>query len=150
MPLSKIESAGLGTGAVLQVVQANYNTFTSTTSTSFVATGLTATITPKFATSKILVMINANGSGASTTNNSINYHLYKNSAALDVLDGIFSYGASANYSGAYQYLDSPATTSATTYQLYWRSLNGTTGYLNNYGGSPNTTRSTITLMEIAG
>ena len=38
---------------VIQVVSANYNTSTSTTSTSYVTTGLSATITPQSTTSKI-------------------------------------------------------------------------------------------------
>ena len=54
MAISKIESAGLGAGSVIQVVQNSYSTAVSTTSTSFVTSGLTATITPKFSTSKIL------------------------------------------------------------------------------------------------
>ena len=149
-PTGTLVSANMPTGSVLQVVQANYNTFTSTTSTTLVATGMSATITPKFSTSKILVMINANGVGASVVNNAIQFYLFKNSSGLASIDGIISYGGTTNYSGAYQYLDSPATTSATTYQLYWRTINTNIAYLNNYGGSPDTTRSTITLMEIAG
>jgi hypothetical protein len=51
--------AQLPTGSVLQVVQATYTTQTSYSSgsTSYTDTGLSATITPKFATSKILIMI---------------------------------------------------------------------------------------------
>ena len=79
MPLTKIQSLGItdgtivnadinasaaiagtkltGVGKVLQVVNATYSTDTSTTSTSYVDTGLTATITPLFSTSKVLVLI---------------------------------------------------------------------------------------------
>ena len=42
---------------VLQVVSATYATTTSTSSTSLVNTGLTASITPKFSTSKVLVFV---------------------------------------------------------------------------------------------
>ena len=44
-------------GTVVQVVNAALTTYVSTTSSTFTDTGITATITPKFATSKILVLI---------------------------------------------------------------------------------------------
>lgn len=67
MPLSKIESAGLGAGTVLQVVQSSFNSFASTTATIPLddtipqntegAEFLTCSITPKFSTSKLLVNV---------------------------------------------------------------------------------------------
>ena len=43
-------------GQVLQVVNATYGTAASTSSASFVDSGMSATITPKFATSKIFAL----------------------------------------------------------------------------------------------
>jgi hypothetical protein len=52
---------GGGGGKVLQVVNASYATRTSSTTSTYADTGLTATITPTAATSKILVIANQNG-----------------------------------------------------------------------------------------
>ncbi|MEI6801241.1 MAG: hypothetical protein WCO04_18800, partial [Pseudomonadota bacterium] len=73
MPISTISDARAVTypGAVLQVVNAVINTQYSTTSSSLVSTGMTASITPKFATSKILFIgsfyTRAGTAGASLT-----------------------------------------------------------------------------------
>ena len=48
------------TGSVLQVVQAEYSSETSSTSGTYADTGLTATITPTTSSSKILVSVNQN------------------------------------------------------------------------------------------
>ena len=133
MAISTINSNGLAqsqiltsvqmpAGSVLQVVNATYNTTTATTSTSTVATGLTATITPKFATSKILVMVNQSSVFSSQSSGTvIQIYLFRNgSTQLLKFEGFGAYG-SGNPSGAECgsssacYLDSPATTSATTY-----------------------------------
>jgi len=71
MPLSKIDSDSLNTGvptraqlpagSVLQVVNATYATSTSNNTGTYADTGLTASITPTSASSKILVLANQNG-----------------------------------------------------------------------------------------
>jgi hypothetical protein len=138
-------------GMILQVVQADFMTWVSSTSQTLIATGLQATITPKFVTSKILALLSINGMYNSSTSNTVLFHLYKNAAALASLDGSYSnnvvnYGASASY----QYLDSPASIAALTYALYFRSSAGYNMGINNYTVSnPGTTRSSITLLEIA-
>jgi hypothetical protein len=132
---------------VLQVVNATYSTDTSTTSTSYVTTGITASITPLFSTSKILVISNlplyinaANLSGYFT--------LYRGASNLYTTDGAFrveSAGATLITSGSLSFADSPATTSSTTYTLYMKSQTAgvtTRVCLNN-------ATATITLMEIA-
>ena len=50
-----------GGGKVLQVVHASYSTAQASSSTTYADTGLTATITPSSATSKILVLVSQNG-----------------------------------------------------------------------------------------
>lgn len=140
-----------GAGAVLQITQNDYMTWTSSTSTSLIATGLQCSITPTLSTSKIVILVNVNGMYNSSTSNTVLFSLYKNGSSLVSLDGSFSnnvvnYGASS----AYQYVDSPASTSALTYALYFRSSGGYNMGINNYTVSnPSTTRSSILLMEIA-
>ena len=141
-----------GTGSILQVVNAIYATGTSTTSTTLADTGLTASITPKFSTSKILVMIHQNG-GVKTANNgntSIQLHAFRNSTDI----GSISERAGLTTSSMDLYgftlstclLDSPATTSSVTYKTQYASfVSGQTIYLQLVGCV-----STITLMEIAG
>ena len=130
---SNISSGTLGkarlpTGSVLQVVQATTTTPVTIASTTFVDTGLSASITPTSATSKILVLtsqagISVIGSNASRTNI---IQLVRGST------GIFDFQWETNgavggngfrvdpYSANIAYLDSPATTSSTTYKTQAR------------------------------
>ena len=143
-----------GGGKVLQVVSATTTTVVSSATSTFVDTSLTATITPTLNTSKVLVLIAQNG-------------LYKNAVdatnciALQLLRGatvLASLGTEINYQNATQamnssgaplnYLDSPATTSATTYKTQFKSQNNTgTVYVQSAAGGT-TAMSTIVLMEI--
>jgi len=130
-------------GQVLQVVNAKTTVYTSTTSTSY-TTIVSATITPKFATSKILILISA--SSVSGRPNLI----FTNNAGTN-LGYIFnwSFNDLNPTGGSTSYLDSPASTSALTYSLKIASSNGTNGArINDYATVEGTT--TITLMEIAG
>ena len=144
-------------GQVLQVVNATYSTQTTNASTSVYAnTGLTASITPKFSTSKILVLINHNGNvniGNSSTG-AIKFKLQKNGSDISFIDGMSSYnGNSANNSGgattSIVYQDSPATTSSTTYSTQFAARNVGTAYIQYNDGAGLQSVSTITLMEIA-
>jgi hypothetical protein len=139
-------------GGVLQVVNVSYSNNSSTSSTSLIATGLSASITPKFATSKILIIANMNGVGENSGNNGNHFEIFKNGSSLVYWDDIAGYGAAnANYSTAITYLDSPATTSSTAYGIYYKRVGGGNGvvYFNNYVTTNNQTVSSITLMEIA-
>jgi hypothetical protein len=137
-------------GQVLQVVQGSTNTTVTGTTSTYADTGVTATITPKFATSKVLVMLTLNGLGKDTSNTSINLKLQKNSADLIVISAAqIAYTASTASLNvgdtAFNYLDSPATTSATTYKVQFASnANSANVYV-----CANNAYSTITLMEIA-
>lgn len=136
--------ARLPTGSVLQVVQTTSSTQVNTTSTSPVATGFTASITPKFSTSKILITFSTAILGDSGAE--VGTFLYRGTSALS---GNIK-GAGITGSGAWcplstTYLDSPATTSSTTYNIYFQ-RNVATGTA--YMGNPSITF--FTLMEIAG
>jgi hypothetical protein len=147
-----IAFASLPTGSVLQVVQAVYKTAVSSTTSTYADTGLTATITPKFSTSKVLVLIVAAGVGKSTNNAWVQLKVQKNSVDLFIINQFIAYTASGaeSYIGnlASNYLDSPASTSALTYKVQIASGNNNPTVTMNASNGADT--SSITLMEIAG
>jgi len=139
------------TGSVLQVVNANYGTIQTTSSSTFTDTGLSATITPKFATSKILVLINQCGVRKDTGNTGVGLRLLRDATViLKFEDSAGNTDSSAqNFIGSVStcYLDSPATTSSTTYKTQFNSWgNLANARVQVFDGA---TASTITLMEIA-
>jgi hypothetical protein len=134
-------------GQVLQVVQGSYSTSVSTSTGAEQDTGLTATITPKFSTSKILVLVTQADCAKIDVAGPIQIYLYRNSTNIfTVANQLLYQNASSrfcvNCSGGY--LDSPATVSATTYKTTFASSAGSSTRVQ-FGGTP----STITLMEIA-
>jgi len=137
-------------GSVLQVVNAIYGIEVTNSTSTYVDTGLTATITPKFATSKILVLVSQNGVLKETNNTGANLRLMRGATSiLQFTNGAsFTNNSNSNNTGAsVAYLDSPATTSATTYKTQCASLNNNAIIKIQLFGSGAT--STITLMEIA-
>jgi hypothetical protein len=133
-----------------QVVTAETSTTTTTTSTSFVdATSMTVTITPTSSTSKILILSSfvlqsyASGSGGPGGE----YQIVRGSTS--VMAGSFTWtnssvsGILINEPVAMTYVDSPATTSATTYKIQIARTGGATNcYINPSG------KGTITALEI--
>jgi len=144
-----IPKAALPTGSVLQVVNAQTTTYASSATSAWVATTLTATITPNFSTSKILVLLNQNGL-SKNNNTSVWLQLLRNGSliATPCFNGGYTANTSANYipSAAISYLDSPATTSATTYSTQFASRGGS---VNGVAVQDANETSTITLLEIA-
>jgi hypothetical protein len=144
-------SANMPTGSVLQVVNATTSTIASSTTTTFSDTNLTATITPKFATSKILVLVSQQGlyKTSANTSNSVSLKLLKNSTVINYFAQGYGYTNTAieNIAGCAStcYLDSPATTSATIYKTQFANfVNASTVYVQGNGDT-----STMVLMEIA-
>lgn len=131
---SAIQRSQLPAGSVLQVVQSSSTNQTTTTSSNFQATGHSVTITPLFASSKILLlhqgMINALGSSvwgwaAILRNASVNLY---SGGAYDSAGGIYINGGVDNHCPiTFSVLDSPNTTSATTYTVYLKNNNNSTG-----------------------
>ena len=159
---ARFASADMPLGSVLQVVSVTKTDTFSTTSISLVdVTGLTASITPTSATSTILVFVVASGGGLEATNG-MNLALLRGSTQISLGDAAGSrsrgFGGNQQITNAMHtnttvFLDSPATTSATTYKVQ-ASVNAGTGYINrtpNDADSSYTTRgvSSITLMEVA-
>lgn len=140
-----IEKADLPAGTVLQVVQGLYATATSTTSTSYVSTSLTASITPSSSSSKILVCCDVPVYQAGTAQSGY-YTVYKNGSNLIPTQGAQIFGSASGLASnqSFSYLESPATTSSITYTIYMKTDSGGTAYI-----CPSSTSGSITLMEIA-
>ena len=138
-------------GTILQVINATYSTQASTAQTTFIDTGLTATITPKLATSKILVLVNQSGL-QKTASTYIQLRLLRaGSSILDFEKSAGADGTSGTASPASSsccYLDNPATTSATIYKTQFKSFSDVTGTGAVYV-QVSSESSTITLMEVA-
>ena len=150
LEVSAITGADLPTGSVLQVVNALTATETETTSSSYIDTTLTATITPTSSSSKILVLVSQNGISKAAGNGGVYGQLLRGSTVLAVLAQNIGYTNTAeqNRIGAgwtTNYLDSPSTTSATTYKTQMKAFNGIVAAV-----QASTAKSMITLMEIAG
>jgi hypothetical protein len=129
-----------GFGKVLQVQYLNWNTNSSYLSGSFLATGLTKSITPTSSSSKIIVSVNTNASNSD--GNPPHWIMYRDgSVAADLIgtgatgsqtDGSFASSAALSYwpmTVFFQGVDSPATTSSVTYTMYIWGYSGTT-YVN--------------------
>jgi len=138
---------------VLQVVQHNFtNQMTSTTSTSFQATWCTGAITPSRSDSKILVMANGAVGLDAFSGQGINCQLaiYRGGTAV-WKTGWSSWTNDYRIPANVFYLDSPATTSATTYTIYIRNESTyggarTTRY--STGRQTSTDNASLVLMEI--
>jgi hypothetical protein len=137
-----------GGGKVLQVVSADYSAETDNSTTTYADTGLTATITPTSATSKILVLISDTfGKSSANANNAVNVQILRGATSI-VENKQLNYTGTADWAisqWAMSYVDSPATTSATTYKLQFKQWfnNGALVRAQNDGS-----KASIVLMEI--
>ncbi len=147
-------AAPAGGGKVLQVVQGTSTTSTSITSTSYVDSGLSATITPASASNTILALIAQYAYISDNTSvAAVAYQLVRSSTAVYTIDSGGSIGAAIEASGSGStalllalsgsYLDSPSTTSATTYKMQAKVRSGDNVYFQH-----NSTISTLILLEI--
>jgi len=135
-------------GSVLQVVNATSTNSVSTTSASYTDTGLSASITPKSSSSKVLVIVSMGRIYSDATATYPTFNLVRGATQILEFDNITGYGAGAAAGGATStnYLDSPATTSSTTYKVQFKRSAGS-GTVQ-IGWNVNAT-ATMTLMEIA-
>lgn len=145
-----VPASGMPTGSVIQTVIAYYTGQPSTTSTSMADTGLTATITPTSSTSKILVIPSMAGVSKNGGNTAISFQIVRGVTTIYAFENLLAFTNSTAYNSAAStttYLDSPATTSPTTYKIQWAlSYAAGTGYLNNNASGGFS--SSITLLEI--
>ena len=141
-------------GTVLQVVQGLHHAETGTTSTSFVATGIDVSITPSATSSKVLIFattsayLNVAGYVAYYTIYRGSTNLSEDTAGFQNVHQTSAGGSSDDLISPVSmvFLDSPSTTSATTYQIYTRVSNAS---LTN-AWSMNGATSTIVCQEIKG
>jgi hypothetical protein len=141
-----------GGGKVLQVVFASHGSAVSSTSATYATTNVTASITPSSASSKVMIL----GSLCIGTNpgtsgyNGVALKLVRDSTDINLMGN--NNMSVNNDTGVKQgfascsYLDSPATTSATTYVFKFARPGAGTVYINADGGAYD--NSTIILMEI--
>ena len=165
IPASDFKTYNPETG-ILQVVQTVKTDTTSTTSSSFGDTsGMSVAITPASSSNKVLVLVNVN-CGFNTDSGHGYFKLVRGSTDINIGDAasnrtratftVNSIAAGAIDNFATQFLDSPNTTSATTYKLQWRSTSSDGLHLNRafrdndgtaYDGR---VASSITVMEVKG
>jgi hypothetical protein len=158
-------------GNILQVLQAfKTDTYSQTSQTYTVITGLTVSITPTSSTSKILVMaqigcnglvgadswyfaVGRGGSVVTASTGDAAGSRPRATAVVQQTDAAIG-GSNSQFTIPIMFLDSPATTSATTYSVMGRTANGGTLYINRTGADRDTANydprwtSSITVMEI--
>jgi hypothetical protein len=148
-------AAAAGGGKILQVVQGTTTTATTIATTTMTDTTITATITPSSATSKVLVLISAAYNASRTAANSaIGAKVLRGATTIQDYgtagwQQLTASGATAvqlDQIRAQTYLDSPATTSATTYKL--QAAPNTTNNSAQIVFQPGSLPSSIILMEV--
>jgi hypothetical protein len=152
-----VAKSQLPAGSVLQVVEGSTDTSVAVSTTTYTDTGLTASITPSSASSKVLVIVSQQASlNRSSSNSEFNLDLQLLRGAT-VLEEYADYVLYANATGLISlgtqicitYLDSPNTTSSTTYKMQGRPDSTANSLVANFQVG-NRGRSSIILMEIAG
>lgn len=153
----QVPDANAPSGGVIQVVSAVYGTrqsFSTSGGGVYYDTGLTASITPSSASNKILIIVSAMHQTSYTGNGNCGSALSLKRNSTRITDPIGDHMPVTNIensapTGSINYLDSPATTSPTTYTVAVSTIgNSQTVYFN---GTYSQTGfgATITLMEIA-
>jgi hypothetical protein len=142
-------------GQVIQVLTATDSTRRTASSTSYVTASntLSVSITPSSASNKILIIVSGSGNG--TNGRAVWTTIFRDSTNLGTSGGMISTSAGesgiANGYGAFTcaFLDSPSTTSAITYQPYFKCETSDTFAINSNSGDL-AMLSSITCMEIKG
>jgi hypothetical protein len=137
-------------GAVLQVVRTFTGTSVANSTTTYVDTTLTATITPKSSTSQILVFIDQNGLDKSAANgdNSLNLKLVFPNGTEETFGALHLYTGSATRlrgSISYNSIYSPGSTSPQTFKTQFANFTASAS-VNVQGFGP---RSSMILMEVS-
>jgi hypothetical protein len=139
-----------GGGKVLQVVSTTYSTQTSTGTNTYIDSGLTLSITPTLNTSKVLVLLSQSALCYKTGTEVSNYiKLVRGATDLTSTTNpsLFISGSSSAIEldsvVTFNYLDSPATTSSTTYKTQFKAGNAGTAQV-----QPNSSFSSMILLEI--
>jgi hypothetical protein len=149
-----VPASAMPAGSVIQVIQSQTAGAVATSSTSFVTSGLSASITPTSTSNKVLVLLNGGGQYGGTSGIKNNQTtIYRGGVNLGSgseisLERLYlNDGTETAVPHSASILDSPNTTSSTTYTAYFKAANGNAIYFN-VGGDSGVV--TLTLMEIAG
>jgi hypothetical protein len=143
-------AVGASAGQVIQVLSAYDSTGRTTTSTSFVtgSNTLSVSITPASASNKILIFVYS-GFCRNDSSTGCYQTIFRNATNIgDSTYGFEALGGPA-FPCSYSFLDSPATTSATNYQVYFRAI-ANTARLNQQDTDYPFYKASITVMEIKG
>ena len=139
-------------GTVLQVVTGSTSTQVFITSSTYTDTGLSATITPKSTSSKVLVFVHHadNKNTGAVSQNGMAMQLFRDTTSIQQFASTiskFTTTIESFFDISTIFLDSPATTSATTYKTKFSASGNNNGVAVQ---ASSTGQSVITLMEIAG
>jgi hypothetical protein len=162
---SSVAASQLPAGSVLQVLQSTKTDATTVTSTSYVdITGLSVSITPSSTSNKILIIYSVDGGTPGDVCHGYGT-LVRNSTEIFKADTagnrrcstfVINTATSSQFTYSGSYIDSPSTTSATTYKIQVLSSNGNAISINRAGRDENLLAydgravSSITVMEIKG
>jgi len=144
-----VESGDLPAGSVIQVVEGTTGTNVSSTSGTYIDSGLSASIVPQSAANKIFVICSFSMS-TNAADARFQGTIFRNSTNIggEAING-FSFERAKNqetiHRVSFQKLDAPSSVNSVTYSVYMSSGGGTLVTLNANLATP-----TITLMEIAG
>lgn len=138
-------------GHVIQTVSSTYSTQVSSSASSWISTGITATITPKSSNSKIIIISSNSGHNTASTVASV-WSLFRGDVSTGTNLGsgnaagwgqLYSSAGSVRTIISMNYVDSPGTTSPVTYTVAFNPAGALT-----YANDENR-RGNIILMEIA-
>ena len=141
-----LPAARLPAGSVLQVVSVTFDDVSAITNTSFASMGVSLSITPRSASNKILVMVLGGGVDNGTGGRQYSETIYRGATNLSTNGtgciSVYTSSGSIIVPHSTTFLDSPATTSATTYTIYGK-VNTSAVYFNSGATG------TLIAMEIA-
>ena len=133
-------------GHVVQIVEGTRTDSTNTASSTYSDAGLSASITPSATNSKVFVLV-ACGFGNTSSGANNNVRILRGSTEIRSFSRVGFNGAGhQNSHQVFTILDSPSTTSATTYKVQYMT---DAGNFRINDASGDTSVATITLMEIA-
>jgi hypothetical protein len=137
-----------GAFRILQVVSGSTTTQFTSSSSTYATIGLSASITPQSTSSKILVLAHIGGVNKQSSNTGLNLSLYRNGSGLSFFGARVGFNSTTNETNADAsclFLDSPNTTSSTTYAIFGAS-SANSGFALAQHQSAN---STIILCEVS-
>ena len=137
-----------GAFRILQVVHMETATLATNSTTTFAASGLTLSITPQATSSKILIFsVSSIAKTAGNLANAVNLRMRRGSTVLTSQTAVLYTGTTIIQVGTSPmiYLDSPNTTSATTYDVQFANFTAAAQAEHNANGSA----STLVLMEVS-